>query len=129
MIERGRVRVIQLERRDGDRAGENCGVVGVRLDAFLHGLLVQPEIASAAWIFSRLQQVAQNLRGLPREADVARPYLRQVHVQQDAFRQSFFQNQRRKIACESRGRLEVKRADTPKDKLPDYPAPPLAVNR
>src|SRR5271168_3212398 len=50
MLERGRVRVIHLERRDGNGPVANGSVIGVGLDSFGELLLAQPEIPPPARI-------------------------------------------------------------------------------
>ena len=56
------MRVVELERRDGDGAVADGGHIGVRLDAIEELLLVQPVVAAAARVGAGLEQVARDLR-------------------------------------------------------------------
>ncbi len=56
MIQRFSMRVIELERRDGDGAVAHGGQIRIRLDAINELLLVQPKIFAATRIGARLQQ-------------------------------------------------------------------------
>src|SRR5271155_4764915 len=107
MFERWSMGVIELERCDGNGAVADGGEVGVRLDVFDALLFMQPEVFAAARVSAGLQQVARDLRGLPRETHRAVPGLRHVYVQQDTGRQAFSENQRSQNARELRGGLEV----------------------
>ena len=61
VVERGSMRVIELEGRDGDGAVADGGHIGIGFDAFDLFLFVQPEIATAARVSARLEHVARDL--------------------------------------------------------------------
>src|SRR5260370_22144852 len=82
MVERFGVRGIEVQRRDGNSAGKNRGVVRVWLDVSVDSLFEEPEITAPARIFSFGQLVARDFLRLAREFYFAVPRLRHVHVEQ-----------------------------------------------
>src|SRR5207302_3305372 len=82
VVERARVSGIEVQGCDGNGAGKNGGVIGVRLDVPVDSLLEEPKIAAAARIFPFAQLVARDFSGLPREFHFALPRLGHVHVEQ-----------------------------------------------
>src|ERR1700733_2151031 len=95
VVERGSMRVVELEGCNRDGAVADGGHVGVGFDALNLLLLVQPEVAAAARIGAGLEHVPRDLRRLAGETNFTGPQLGHVDVQQDAGREPFFQYQRR----------------------------------
>src|SRR6266403_512298 len=60
MIEGFGVRGVEVQRRDGNGAGENRRVIGIRLNVLINFLLEQPKITASARIFSFRQLVARD---------------------------------------------------------------------
>src|SRR5260370_41468842 len=65
MVERFRVRGIEMQRRDGNGAGKNRGVIRVRLHVLVDSLFEEPEITAPARIFSLAELVARDFLRLP----------------------------------------------------------------
>src|ERR1700683_1185888 len=107
MIERRGVRVVKLERGDGNGAVADGGHVGVRFDALDKLLLVQPEIAAAARVEAWLKDVAGDLGGLFGETHFAAPRIWHVDVQQNAGWKTFPDDQRHEREHKIRGWRKV----------------------
>src|SRR5712692_820302 len=60
VVQRSRVRAVELERRDGNRSFVDRSVVRVRTEPFGHLLLVQPVIGASPRVHAFLQQIARH---------------------------------------------------------------------
>jgi hypothetical protein len=106
VIERNFIRAVELKRSHRNRTVENRGVITLRIDAFNVFLFHEPKKTAPARIGAFLQDITRDFLGLSCKTNGAIPDQRHIHIEQDALRHAFRENQLRQVALAFRSLLE-----------------------